>query len=225
MRKINIPVGVSDFEDIRTNDNYYVDKTGLISNILKKHAEALVITRPRRFGKTMTMSMLDSFFDIRKDSKALFDGLEISKNTELCNVWMNQYPTVFISFKQVDGLNFKSAYDMLTSVISDLFKKHSYLLKNDELSEFDTDIFKRLLQGSATTTEVKRSLSFLMRLLEKHYHKKVILLIDEYDVPVAKANTKGYYNEMLDVMKGLMQSLKDNSSLCFAIITGCLKIA
>ncbi len=226
VKTLNIPVGVSDFEKIRENGFYYVDKSGLLEELLtKKTAEVTLITRPRRFGKTLGMSMLESFFDIRKDSRKLFEGLEITKQQDLCEKWMNQYPTVFVSFRQVDGLNFDSAYDMFTLVISDLYKRHLYLLNSDQISEYDKAIAKRLVLGDASVKDTKGSLLLLTRLLQQHYGKPVILLIDEYDVPVAKANSHGYYYEMLDVMKGLMQALKDNQSLLFAVITGCLKIA
>ena len=226
MKTLNIPVGVSDFGKIRENGFYYVDKSGLLEELLtKKTAEVTLITRPRRFGKTLGMSMLESFFDIRKDSRKLFEGLEITKQQDLCEKWMNQYPTVFVSFRQVDGLNFDSAYDMFTLVISDLYKRHLYLLNSDQISEYDKAIAKQLVLGDASVKDTKGSLLLLTRLLQQHYGKPVILLIDEYDVPVAKANSHGYYNEMLDVMKGLMQALKDNQSLLFAVITGCLKIA
>ena len=226
MKLLSIPVGVSDFEEIRRNGYYYVDKSGLIGELLSTTGtKVTLITRPRRFGKTLGMSMLESFFDIRKDNKALFEELEIAKRHELCMEWMNQWPTVFVSFRQVDGLNFNSAYDMLTLVISELYKKHLYLLDSDKLDSFDKEIVKQLIQGTASAKDMKGSLMLLTRLMYQQYGKPVILLIDEYDVPVAKANRNGYYEEMLDVMKGLMQALKDNQALCFAMITGCLKIA
>ena len=226
MKLLSIPVGVSDFEEIRRNGYYYVDKSGLIGELLSTTGtKVTLITRPRRFGKTLGMSMLESFFDIQKDNKALFEELEIAKRHELCMEWMNQWPTVFVSFRQVDGLNFNSAYDMLTLVISELYKKHLYLLDSDKLDSFDKEIVKQLIQGTASAKDTKGSLMLLTRLMYQQYGKPVILLIDEYDVPVAKANRNGYYEEMLDVMKGLMQALKDNQALCFAVITGCLKIA
>ena len=226
MKLLSIPVGVSDFEEIRRNGYYYVDKSGLIGELLSTTGtKVTLITRPRRFGKTLGMSMLESFFDIRKDNKALFEELEIAKRHELCMEWMNQWPTVFVSFRQVDGLNFNSAYDMLTLVISEVYKKHLYLLDSDKLDSFDKEIVKQLIQGTASAKDMKGSLMLLTRLMYQQYGKPVILLIDEYDVPVAKANRNGYYEEMLDVMKGLMQALKDNQALCFAVITGCLKIA
>lgn len=226
MKDLNIPVGVSDFTEIRTNGYYYIDKSGLIKDILKTAStKVTLITRPRRFGKTLAMSMLDSYFDIRKDSKQLFEGLEISQNQVLCNEWMNKYPTIFVSFRQVEGLDFKGAYDMLTVVIANLFNEYIYLLDSKKATEFQKTSFKNLLSGNASVKEVKNSIYLLMNMMNDYYNEQVILLIDEYDFPVAKANNNGYYNEMLDVMKSLMQTVKDKKTLKFAIITGCLRIA
>lgn len=226
MRTLNIPVGVSNFEEIRKNGYYYIDKSGLIGELLSRTGtKVTLITRPRRFGKTLGMSMLENFFDIRKDSRALFEGLEIAGDQALCDAWMNQYPTIFVSFRQVDGLDFTGAYDMLTWVISELYKKHRYLLDSDRIGTSDKEIAKQLEWGQASLKDTKGSLLLLTRMMQQHYGKPVILLIDEYDVPVAKANSNGYYAEMLDVMKGLLQALKDNQALQFAVVTGCLKIA
>ena len=226
MRILNIPVGVSNFEEIRKNGYYYIDKSGLIGELLSRTGtKVTLITRPRRFGKTLGMSMLENFFDIRKDSRALFEGLEIARDQALCDAWMNQYPTIFVSFRQVDGLDFTGAYDMLTWVISELYKKHRYLLDSDRIGTSDKEIAKQLEWGQASLKDTKGSLLLLTRMMQQHYGKPVILLIDEYDVPVAKANSNGYYAEMLDVMKGLLQALKDNQALQFAVVTGCLKIA
>lgn len=225
MSKLSIPVGISNFEKIRNGGFYYIDKTGLIAELVRSAAEVTLITRPRRFGKTLGMSMLESFFDIRKDSKKLFDGLEISHQKNLCEKWMNQWPVVFLSLKNVDGIHFSDAYQQLVYEISLLYQQHDNLLKSTALSDRDKFLFKQLQERQAGKTDIMRSLQFLTRLLEQHYGKKVILLIDEYDVPIAKANSHGYYNEMMDVIKGLMQALKDNPSLHFAVITGCLKIA
>lgn len=225
MSKLSIPVGISNFEKIRNGGFYYIDKTGLIAELVRSSAEVTLITRPRRFGKTLGMSMLESFFDIRKDSKKLFDGLEISHQKNLCEKWMNQWPVVFLSLKNVDGIHFSDAYQQLVYEIFLLYQQHDNLLKSTALSDRDKFLFKQLQERQAGKTDIMRSLQFLTRLLEQHYGKKVILLIDEYDVPIAKANSHGYYNEMMDVIKGLMQALKDNPSLHFAVITGCLKIA
>ncbi len=225
MANINLPVGVSNFEKIRKDNYFYVDKTGLITDILSQKTEVLLITRPRRFGKTLNMSMLESFFDITKDSKEIFKGLQITREKKLCDEWMNQYPVVSISFKQVDGLNFNDAYNMLVWMISQLYTKHSYLLESEKISDSDKNMINRMINDKPSLVDIKGSLVLLTKLLQQYYDKPVILLIDEYDVPVAKANSKGYYKEMLDVMKAIMQALKDNDSLKFAVIIGCLKIA
>lgn len=226
MLEKNIPIGISDFEEIRGNHFYYVDKSGLIAEILRSESvKVSLITRPRRFGKTLGMSMPESFFDIRRQSRNLFEGLEIIRYTELCDRWMNQWPTIFVSFRRVDGLDFHGAYDMLSMVISELFRDHLYLLDSDRVNDYDKRTIKRIAEGEATVKDMKDSLVLLTGAMRQHYNKKVILLMDEYDVPIAKANSHGYYQEMLDVIKGIMQALKDNSALQFAVITGCLKIA
>ena len=229
MNDLKIPVGISDFAKIRNYGYYYVDKTGLISELLEDIAEVTLITRPRRFGKTMGMSMLANFFDIRKDSKAMFEGLEISKNESLCSEWMNQWPVLFLTFKDVDGLTFASAKEMLLNRIAAIYNDHSYLLEGTRVQENDRKVFERLadeVSGNPTDAMLKTSIVLLMRLMRNHYGKPVILLIDEYDVPIAKASAKGYYPEMLEVIKGLMSTaLKDNDALRFAVITGCLRIA
>ena len=226
MKKLNIPVGISDFSKIRDRNYYYVDKTNLIAELLEEEtAEVTLITRPRRFGKTMAMSMLSHFFDIRKDSKAMFQGLKIAENTELCDEWMNQWPVLFISFRRVDGLNFESAFGMLQETITDIYGDHLYLLDSPRISSYQKEIMDRILRKTASEEEIKASILLLTKLMQAHYSKPVILLIDEYDVPIAKASANGYYDEMLDVMKGILQALKDNDALRFAVITGCLRIA
>ena len=227
MKKLNIPVGISDFREIRENGYYYIDKTFLIYELLKTPAtKVTLITRPRRFGKTLGMSMLADFFDIRKESSSLFEGLDISEKTSICNEWLNQYPVIFLSLKDIDGLTFEDAYGQLVAQIADLYKEYTYLLECAEIDEDDKRIFLDLKAGKADKVQVSRSLSTLMKMLQIYYQKPVILLLDEYDVPVAKASNHGYYNEMLDVMKGIMSTaLKDNQALRFAVITGCLKIA
>ena len=230
MNDLKVPVGISDFAKIRKYDYYYVDKTGLIADLLEKEtAEVTLITRPRRFGKTMGMSMLANFFDIRKDSQEMFEGLEISKNTALCSEWMNQWPVLFLTFKDVDGLTFASAKEMLLNRIAAIYNDYSYLLEGTRVQENDRKVFERLadeVSGNPTDAMLKTSIVLLMRLMRNHYGKPVILLIDEYDVPIAKASAKGYYPEMLEVIKGLMSTaLKDNDALRFAVITGCLRIA
>lgn len=227
MKNLNIPVGISDFERIRELNYYYVDKTGLIKTLLQGEMDQVtLITRPRRFGKTMAMNMVASFLDIRKDSKELFDGLEISKEKEICKNWMNQYPTLFLSLKDVDGTTFENAFNMLKFVISSLCSQNSYLETGENIRENEKDIFSRLRSQTASITDIKGSIVTIINMMQSYYEKPVILLIDEYDVPIAKASNNGYYKEMLEVIKGMLSTaLKDNSSLKFAVITGCLKIA
>ena len=206
MKNLSIPVGGSDFAEIRRKGYYYVDKSMLIAKLLKDEGtKVTLITRTRRFGKTLGMSMLANFFDVRKDSRDIFEGLEIAGERELCEKWRNQCPTLFLSLKRVDGLDFQNAYGMLCSVLAELCVEHQYLLGSDRVETYDKRLFSRAMLA--------------------YYGKRVVLLIDEYDVPVAKSNSHGYYLEMLDVMKGLLQVLKDNQALDFAVITGCLKIA
>lgn len=230
MSNIKLPVGISDFQKLRQNGYYYVDKTNLIKELLEtKIAEVTLITRPRRFGKTIGMSMLSYFFDIRKDSRQLFENLQISNNLELCRKWMNQYPTLFISFKDVDGLNFQSAMQMLRNQISWICNEHAYLSDSNKVNENDKKIFLKLQdisEGNLPEDLIKISVATIIRMMNAHYEKPVILLLDEYDVPLAKASSNGYYKEMLDVMKTMMSTtLKDNPNLQFAVVTGCLKIA
>ena len=227
MNDLKVPVGISDFAKIRKYDYYYVDKTGLIEELLENEtAEVTLITRPRRFGKTMGMSMLANFFDIRKDSKAMFAGLQISKNAALCKEWMNQWPVVFLSFKNIDGDKFSLAYQQMVYEIGLLYDSYSELLSSNKLSEDDKALFLQLKRRTANEIDVLRSIQFLLSLLYKHYGKTVILLLDEYDVPLAKSSAHGYYPDMLNVIKSMMTtSLKDNNTLRFAVITGCLRIA
>ena len=229
MKKLQIPVGISDFTKIREQGYYYVDKTGLISELLEDIAEVTLITRPRRFGKTMGMSMLANFFDIHKDSTALFEGLEISRNAALCKAWQNQWPVLFVTFKDIDGLTFASAKEMLIERVATLCKTHSYLAFSDQINPDDRKIFQKLsdlVNGKPTDAMLKTSLSLLMQMMKAHYSKPVILLIDEYDVPIAKASANGYYAEMLEIIRGMLSTaLKDNAALRFAVITGCLRIA
>ena len=230
MKKLNIPVGISDFAKIRDRKYYYVDKTKLISDLLEEEtAEVTLITRPRRFGKTMAMSMLSHFFDIRKDSKAMFQGLKIAENTELCDEWMNQWPVLFLTFKDVNGLTFASAKEMLLNRIAEIYNDHSYLLEGPKVRENDRKVFEQLadeVSGTPTDAMLKTSIALLMKLMRDYYGKPVILLLDEYDVPIAKASANGYYAEMLEIIRGMLSTaLKDNDAMRFAVITGCLRIA
>ena len=227
MHTFHLPVGISDFAEIRENHFYYVDKSLLVEQLLKTTGtKVTLITRPRRFGKTIGMSMLANFFDIRKESSKLFEGLNITQNQTLCKKWMNQWPTIFFSLKDIDGLTFESAYNQLLIQISNLYKEHTYLLDCEEIDSDDKKVFLKLKATESNEAQVSRALSTLMRMLNIYYKKPVILLLDEYDVPIAKASTHGYYDKMLEVMKLMMSTaLKDNSTLHFAVITGCLKVA
>ena len=224
---MNIPVGVSDFAEIRANGYYYVDKTGLLREILNSEAiKVTLLTRPRRFGKTLGMSMLANFFDICKKSEGLFANLEISRYPELCEKWMNQYPVLFLSFKDVDGSTFENALDLLKFTISQFCDEHSYLEEGERITEAQRAIFHRLKTQTGSLVDIQGALLIIMKMMQAYYGKPVILLLDEYDVPLAKASSSGYYPQMLEVMKTMLStSLKDNGALRFAVVTGCLKIA
>ena len=227
MDKKLIPIGVEDFASIRIDNNYYVDKTQMIYDLVHDTKNAVTLfTRPRRFGKTLMMSMLDCFFNIqRRDGNELFDGLDIMKYPDFCKENMNQYPVIFISLKDVEGLTFDVAYDKLKDSIADYCKNIVTILGDDNVDSDDMETFKHLKAQNCTIAEVHNSLKTLMRMLYTVYGKKVILLIDEYDVPLARAHYNGYYREMLDVIRGLMStSLKTNPYLKFAVVTGCLRI-
>ena len=226
MKTVNLPVGESDFKEIREQDLFFIDKTSLISALLaQKGTKVFLFTRPRRFGKTLTLSMLSSFFDISKDSRKLFDGLKISEERDLCDKWMNRYPTVFVSFKDIDGSNFDIAFEKLRRELKTLFHHYDFVLDSHSVREEDKDDFRKIDKGIGEISDVMYSLRLLTRMLGEYYGEKVILLIDEYDVPMAKASSRGYYGEMIDVMKGIMGALKDNDYLKFSVITGCLRIA
>lgn len=226
MKSVNFPLGRSEFKDIREKNLFYIDKTQLINDLYNNDGtKVFLFTRPRRFGKTLTMSMLASFFNIREDSKDIFDGLQISKNKEICDKWMNRFPTVFISFKDIDGLTFESATHMLSNMIVELYEHYLFLGDSDNISEENKIRFRKVYSAKASLDDLKNSLTLLIRMLYAYYGRKVILLIDEYDVPMAKASEKGYYPEMLDVMKGILSVLKDSTTLEFAVVTGCLRIA
>ncbi|MDO5595976.1 MAG: AAA family ATPase, partial [Bacillota bacterium] len=226
MDKISIPVGVSDFSEIRRDKYYYIDKSGLICDLLQSAAKVTLITRPRRFGKTMGMNMLANFFDIQKDSRSLFEGLDISKESVLCAQWMNQWPTLFLSFKDVDGTCFENAFNLLKATLSRFCDAHPELADNDKVTEEQQRAFARLIDQTASLTDVQGALLTLMQMMQAKYGKPVILLLDEYDVPLAKASSNGYYTEMLEVIKPLMSTaLKDNPALQMAVITGCLRVA
>ena len=215
----NIP----DSWEIRQLGFYYIDKTRLIEQLLQGWGKVTLFTRPRRFGKTLNMSMLKSFFEIGTD-KSLFDGLYISGNKELCDAYMGRYPVIFLSFKGVDGLDFASAKRMLYAVLKDEFDRHYYLKNSDALTDEDRTLFTRMLQG--TDENIEDSIRMLSKLLFKHFGQKAVILIDEYDVPLDKAFQNGYYKEMVSLIRGLFgQALKTNEFLQFAVLTGCLRIS
>lgn len=227
-----VGVGKTDFAALRESGNYYVDKTELIYELVNDtDNEVTLFTRPRRFGKTLMMSMMENFFSIRKNSGSIFEGLAITDHRNFCKEWMNQYPVLFVSFKDVEGETFDGAYKMLKTKLADLCKDLAPILSNTVADKDDEEIFLNLKAKSAGEDDVKSSLKTIMRMLNAVYGKKVILLIDEYDVPLAKASEKdtaknGYYSKMLDVIKGIMSTaLKDNGFLQFAVITGCLRLA
>lgn len=227
MSNMNIPVGISDFRRIREENYYYIDKSGLISTLLENTpAQVTLITRPRRFGKTLGMSMLANFFDISQDSRQLFKGLEISGNQALCADWMNQYPTISLSFKDIGGTSFENAFNLLRFVIAQLYDNYKFLLDDPDIPSAQKEIFQRLQRQTASLTDIQGALLILTKMLHSYYKKPVIILLDEYDVPVAKASSNGYYDAMLEIMRPMLSTvLKDNPSLRLAVITGCLKIA
>lgn len=225
MQRKKLPVGIEDFVEIRKEDFYYIDKTGLIRDLLGNWGKVNLFTRPRRFGKTLNMSMLKNFFEIGAD-KSLFDDLEISKETSLCETYMGKFPVMFVSLKGVDGLNFANARDMLWEIIRKEVRRLQYLLQDDRLSQMDKESFISLMTAEASDAVIQKSLSLLTELLYKYYNQKVILLIDEYDVPLDKAFQHSYYNEMVSLIRGLFgQALKTNEFLQFAVLTGCLRVS
>ena len=227
MPKFTMPIGKSDFAKVRTAGDYYIDKTMLIEQITASGAEVTLFTRPRRFGKSLNMSMLQHFFDCREKSESLFEGLAISKNKTLCDNWMNQYPTILVSFKTVEATNFQDAVAQLKLVLADLFRSHIYLLDDENVDEDDVNKFKRIKSETPQKSDMMDSLSLLTRLLYTHHgNKPVILLIDEYDVPMAKGDAHGYYGDIINIMRSMYnKALKDNPYIKFAVLTGCLRIA
>lgn len=221
--KLKLPVGIENFEEIRKSGFYYIDKTRLIELLLQNWGKVNLFTRPRRFGKTLNMSMLKSFFEIGTDS-SLFEGLYISNNTELCNEYMGKYPVIFLSLKGVDGLTFSKSKEMLSEIIKEEADRHYYLKNSEKLTQEDRISFQSILTG--TDENIENSLKTLSRFLYKHYDRKTIIIIDEYDVPLDKAFQNGYYKEMVALIKGIFgQALKTNDFLQFAILTGCLRIS
>ena len=225
MERKKLPVGIDSFEKLRREDFYYVDKTRLIIDLLKNWGEVNLFTRPRRFGKTLNMSMLKSFFEIGTD-KTLFDGLAISEEKELCEAYMGKFPVVFVSLKDVDGLTFENAYGKLRDILRAEISRLSFLMQSEQIPEDDKYSFERFLREQDTLDDVQKSLKMLSSLLYQHYGQKVILLIDEYDVPLDKAFQHGYYKEMAALIRSLFsRALKTNDFLQFAVLTGCLRVS
>ncbi len=225
MENRKLPVGIDSFEKLRKENFYYVDKTELIADLMRNWGEVNLFTRPRRFGKTLNMSMLKSFFEIGGD-KSIFDGLAIRREEELCEAYMGKFPVVFISLKGVDGLTFEDAYERLRRIIFEEASRLQYLMESPRISETDRAPLKVLLQRKDDASDTAMSLKTLCALLEKHYGQKVILLIDEYDVPLDKAYAHGYYDRMIDLIRAMFSAaLKTNDSLFFAVMTGCLRVS
>ena len=227
---LKLPVGIDDFRKLRESHFYYVDKTRLIEQLLLNWSKVTLFTRPRRFGKTLNMSMLKSFFDIGTD-KALFDGLYISGNKELCDEYMGKYPVIFLSLKGVEGLTYEEAFEAFVRIMGKEVNRVSFLADSDKLTQIEREQYKGLTimkNGRLAFDKEKliSSLQLLSQLLYKHYGKKAVILIDEYDVPLDKAFQNGYYNEMVSLIRGLFgQALKTNEFLQFAVLTGCLRIS
>ena len=220
-----LPIGIENFEKLRQEDFYYIDKTRLIEQLLTRWGEVNLFTRPRRFGKSLNMSMLQSFFEIGKD-KTLFDGLRISDNQELCEEYQGKFPVVSVSLKGINGATYEEARRFLIKTINEEARRLSVLSDSTELDETDHELLTQLKKKEMTNDSLVYSIRELTELLEKHYGSKVIVLIDEYDVPLAKANENGYYDEMVFLIRNLFENaLKTNSSLKFAVLTGCLRIA
>ncbi|MBQ8401002.1 MAG: AAA family ATPase, partial [Clostridia bacterium] len=220
-----LPVGTDSFSKLRQNDFYYVDKTPLIKELLSSWSEVSLFTRPRRFGKTLNMDMLRCFFEIGGDP-SLFNGLAIAEEKELCEKHMGKYPVIFISLKSVSGADYEQAKEVLRLLLTKEARRHNYLSQSEKLTEEEKRSYAELTSGQMEDVYITGSLWLLSDLLYKHYGKKVIILIDEYDVPLDKAYHAGYYNEMIVLIRGMLdQALKTNSSLHFAVLTGCLRIS
>ena len=220
-----LPLGAENFEEVRKGDLYYVDKTGLIAELLSGYSKVTLFTRPRRFGKSPNMSMLKSFFEIGCE-KSLFDGLAIAQEKELCEQYMGQFPVISISLKGVDGSSFESAYEMLCSIIQEEAQRLQFLLDSDALTDAEKQQLKVMTLPEQKPVVIKTSLKVLSRLLRKHYGQKVIILIDEYDVPLDKAYANGYYREMLEIIRSMLDgALKCNENLFFAVMTGCMRVS
>lgn len=225
MLKKRLPVGIENFEKIRRDGFYYVDKTDLIKELLENWGEVNLFTRPRRFGKTLNMSMFQCFFEIGCD-KSLFDGLRIAEESMLCETYMGKFPMISISLKGIDAADYETARNLMVKVVNEEARRFQFLTESSRLTDTDKMLFGQLLQKEMDDETLFCSLRELTELLRKHYEKQVIVLIDEYDVPLAKANELGYYDEMVRLIRGIFGSaLKTNHNLYFAVLTGCLRVA
>ena len=224
-RKKKLPIGIENFGKLRSEDFYYIDKTGLIRELLYNWGKVNLFIRPRRFGKSLNISMLEHFFSLIGD-KSIFDGLEISKEVSLCEEYMGKYPVVSISLKGIDARSYETAYQMAVRIIIEAAAKFYFLLDSEKLNAHDKEEYEQLLDKNMNEATFGNSLKMLSGMLEKHYGTKVILLIDEYDVPLAKADANGYYDQMISLIRSLLgEALKTNNSLKFAVLTGCLRIS
>ena len=233
MEKKKLPVGIENFEELIENNYYYVDKTLLIKDIINTGGKVTLFTRPRRFGKSLNMSMLEKFFNVEGD-KSIFDGLEISKDKEFCDRYMGKYPVISISLKQVEGLNYKAAEDCMVSIIGDTALQYSFLKDSEKLSDAEKLHYNQLIHAGGagendyimSNRTLEKGLFELSALLRKHFNQKVIILIDEYDVPLDKARFHDYYDEMVTLIRNMFgAALKTNDNLAFAVLTGCLRIS
>lgn len=223
--KKRLPVGLENFEQIIKDNYYYIDKTGLISELIRNGGMVNLFTRPRRFGKTLNMSMLEHFFSVESD-KRIFSGLEITKDVNLCEEYMGKYPVIFVSLKGINAGSYETAFRLAAETIRGVAKKAKFLKTSDKLDDDEKEDYQMLLDKDMDESTLFLSLKILSELLEKHYGRKVILLIDEYDVPLAKAFENGYYDQMVFLIRNLLeQVLKTNNSLKFAIMTGCMRIS
>lgn len=223
--KKRLPVGLENFEQIIKDNYYYVDKTGLISELIRNGGMVNLFTRPRRFGKTLNMSMLEYFFSIEGD-KSIFDGLEILKDQKLCDEYMGKYPVISVSLKGINAAAYEGAFDFAVQIMQRAAEAFQFLCDSECLSEHDKEAYKKLLDSNMSEAVFCSGLRRLSELLAKHYGTKVILLIDEYDVPLAKAFANGYYDQMVFLIRNLLeQALKTNSSLKLAVLTGCMRIS
>lgn len=220
-----LPIGIENFEKLRKNGFYYADKTGMIRELLQNPSEVTLFTRPRRFGKSLNMSMLKCFFELDGD-KEIFKGLEIMEEPGLCEEYMGKFPVISLSLKDIDAESYDTAFEMAAMLVNEEASRHHYLLDSEKLTENEKQAFLELLERKMEKTVLYGSLKLMSRLLEKHHGQKVVILIDEYDVPLAKAHAQGYYDEMIILIRNLFhQALKTNSSLQMAVLTGCMRIS